>query len=1174
MSAALGFHSCLSALPGEPHLKRTLALAVSAAYIQRPPQVLRAAMSRIGSPNLAGNVIASLVAVVTLGSAGQALGLSVDQARENCRQSIGRPTFEACQQSLGGKRSDNRDKCNALASPKVTACMKAALNAANARANVAIGLGDSKKEAVNLGNALPAGFVPPPRTIADIAAILDNEKPDPATLAKFKNDAEREPEKSLSGSDLAEFYYDRTQARALLGRYVDAMADARKGLGVKGIDLELKHRLQQIFGAQQRLTGDIKGSTATYQQILREATAENKRGWTLVMGQSIIQSLLLSGDIQQAEGYLRRIQAFVTEMRTSGHPAARETYATRGRVYEAGLEASKGYLFEARGNYGDAETAYKRATDYELAWIPDLKKIDYPPPEFQVRATADSYRLKTAMMKAKQNRLAEAEVDARAALLSRLKAHGKYHAITPQYVMDLAGILLEQGRYGDAETLVRSALDIQRTIGIADDTQLNAQILSQLGAVLTFQRKKKEASEVYAQLDSAIAKWEPARREVLALNASRINALLDSGQIKEGVAAAEELVKRQSARLGEKQFDTAAARGTLAVGYVKAGRDADAIREFRSAIPVLMASTLENADGGDATINVGRSGRLQAIVEKYIELQARVGGDAVDTFSLADSIRGQQVQNALAASSARSAVKDPALVELVRREQDLSKQINAQLGALNNALSSNAREDKVVLATGAAIDKLRSDRDKARAEINAKFPSYADLVSPKPPSVEKIKASLASGEAMLSFYFGRETSFVWAVPKEGQIAFAAIPASSGEIAAKVNKLRDALEPQAAMISDIPAFDIDLGYQLYSLLLKPVEAGWKQSNSLIVVTNGALGLLPLPLLPTAPSQIKTNDDPLFASYRDVPWLARTHAVTMVPSAAALLTLRQLPPAKPSRKDLIAFGDPLFSKDQEKEAKASLQLASLNTSAATSGPASTNVTRGLPLKRRSSPKLEGVDSAELAMLPRLPDTADELKSIALALKADPTEVLNLGKDANEGKVRSMDLSGFKILAFATHGLVPGELNGLTQPALALSSPEVEGSSGDGLLTMEDILALKLDADWVILSACNTGAGEGAGAEAASGLGRAFFYAGTRALLVTNWSVHSQSARELVTDLFKRQAADARLTRGEALRQAMMALADGPGFTNEQGKTEFAYAHPLFWAPYSIIGDGGRR
>ena len=80
--------------------------------------------------------------------------------------------------------------------------------------------------------------------------------------------------------------------------------------------------------------------------------------------------------------------------------------------------------------------------------------------------------------------------------------------------------------------------------------------------------------------------------------------------------------------------------------------------------------------------------------------------------------------------------------------------------------------------------------------------------------------------------------------------------------------------------------------------------------------------------------------------------------------------------------------------------------------------------------------------------------------------------------------------------------------------------------------------------------------------------------RALLVTNWSVHSQSARELVTDMFQRQADDASLTRAEALRQAMVQLIDGKGYADEQGKTLFTYAHPLFWAPYTIIGDGGRR
>jgi CHAT domain-containing protein len=540
-----------------------------------------------------------------------------------------------------------------------------------------------------------------------------------------------------------------------------------------------------------------------------------------------------------------------------------------------------------------------------------------------------------------------------------------------------------------------------------------------------------------------------------------------------------------------------------------------------------------------------------------------------ETFALADAIRGQSVQQALAASSARAAAKDPALAELVRKEQDLSKQVNAQLGMLNNvlSLSSAERDEKGVQAINASINSLRTERNRARQEISQKFPAYADLVSPKPPGVSEIRATLVDGEAMLSFYFGQSGSFVWAVPKTGPVAFAAIKAPSGDIETKIRKLREALEPQAAMISDIPPFDLKLAYEIYSLLLKPVESGWKPAKNLIVVTNGALGLLPLSLLPTAAAEVAQEDDPLFSGYRNVPWLARTHAVTTVPSAAALRTLRQLPAGKPGRGELVGFGDPYFNKDQQAEA----ELSETKTQVADAG---SNLTRGVPLKRRSSPKLEGVDSAELGLLPRLPDTAEELKSIALALQADPSKVLYLGKNATESTVKTMNLSGFKILAFATHGLVPGELNGLTQPALALSSPSVTGEEGDGLLTMEEILGLKLDADWVVLSACNTGAGAGAGAEAASGLGRAFFYAGTRALLVTNWSVHSQSARQLVTDLFKRQANDPRLVRSEALRQSMMALVDGRGYLNAEGKAEFAYAHPLFWAPYTIIGDGGAR
>jgi CHAT domain-containing protein len=571
----------------------------------------------------------------------------------------------------------------------------------------------------------------------------------------------------------------------------------------------------------------------------------------------------------------------------------------------------------------------------------------------------------------------------------------------------------------------------------------------------------------------------------------------------------------------------------------------------------------------DTTVVAARRERLQDIVEAYIDLLARTRKDAGtdmagETFRLADAVRGQSVQRALAASSARMSVKDPALSELIRKEQDLTMQVNALLGTLNNtlALPASERDQQGVSAINATIERTRAERNGARNEIARRFPSYADLIDPKPPTLESVREALRPGEAMLSFYFGNFASFVWAVPKDGPAVFAPIGVTVGAIETKVRRLREALETQAPTLEELPAFDVALAHELYSLLLAPVEPAWKPAKSLIVVTNGALGLLPLSLLPTAPADVKKGDGPLFAGYRDVAWLARSHAVTIVPSSAALRTLRQLPPASDKREPLIGFGDPYFSAEQalqaEREEQKPIQVASLDV-------------RGLPMHRRAVVRTSAVDSAELSRLPRLPDTADELKSIAQALNLDPAKVLHLGRQANEQVVKNADLSRYRIVAFSTHGLLPGDLNGLTQPALALSAPDVAQVEGDGLLTMEQILPLKLDADWVVLSACNTAAGAQAGAEAASGLGRAFFYAGSRSLLATNWSVDSASARDLVSDVFRRQAADGTLSRSEALRQAMVALIDGPGHVAD-GNTLYTYAHPLFWAPYSLIGDGG--
>jgi CHAT domain-containing protein len=132
-------------------------------------------------------------------------------------------------------------------------------------------------------------------------------------------------------------------------------------------------------------------------------------------------------------------------------------------------------------------------------------------------------------------------------------------------------------------------------------------------------------------------------------------------------------------------------------------------------------------------------------------------------------------------------------------------------------------------------------------------------------------------------------------------------------------------------------------------------------------------------------------------------------------------------------------------------------------------------------------------------------------------------------------------------------------------------VTGEKEDGLLTMEEILRLKLNADWVVLSACNTGAGGGKGEEAVSGLGGAFFYAGARALLVSMWPVETTSGRRLVTGIFAAQEEDPSLSRAQAVRKSMLEMIDrGNLIDRGTGKIVAAYAHPFFWSPFVVVGD----
>jgi CHAT domain-containing protein len=1098
----------------------------------------------------------------------QLSALEKNQAIENCRASSGKPAYMACKQGGG-----THEACFGKARAIVQSCVRSAMIAAQPKAALfsaeklsAPLTGAGKPSAAEIASDAAASLVAPPRTISDISAILDQQKPDPVQVAKLTAAADAVAPAGLKGADLADFYYKRAQARVLIGRS-DALDDAELAVSnASSADYNNRgSRYEQLAMRLLRDAGQEKRANAL--QTKQMATFANQsKGKLFGLNFSSVLASIRSGDINKAESYAARNRSLLTEAQRW------PVFPIYGMAWQALVEDGSARIEEARGRFVQAESAYHKASILYTNSMKTYAQWESRPAEGEAERFADWTLALEGRTKIMQGRVGEGETDVRRALLSRLSKSGKFHADTAGILSVLVFVLQEQGRYQDAEQLQRQVISIYQGLGYGAETvqMVNSQLF--LAQILNLRGQYDAAARLYDQIDVWTANWEPSRRDLVSGGLARVAVMLSQGNNDNALEIAQRTFERERRRSGDKSVNTAISRGYHAVALALKGNTQESLQAFKESLPVLLSiSGSGDADSGSTA--AARESRVRFVIEGYLRLLSRnpsiVPASVIEeTFGYADVLRGQSVQRALQASSARSATKDPLLAQLVRTSQDIEKQIGAAVATLNNLLTlpASERDEQALTSTQAEIARLQANRSQALKDIARKFPSYGDLVNPPPPGPADLQKQLTGDEALLSFYFGRADSFVWVLRKEGPVQFARIDTKLGDLNAKVNKLREALEPNAPMISDIPAFDLALAYDLYATLLKPTEANWKPARNLIVVTNGALGLLPLSLLPTEPSNIDPNDDPLFSSYRKVPWLARTHAVTLVPSISALLTLRKLPVSTASRQPMIGFGDPLFSKEQAEEAAKGdrpLQVADAS-----------NVTRGMPLKRRNGPKLDGVDSMQLAQLPRLPDTAEELKSIALALQADPAKVLNLGKDASEKNVKTMNLSNFRIIAFATHGLVPGELDGLTQPALALTAPAVADSDGDGLLTMEEILALKLDADWVVLSACNTGAGTVAGAEAASGLGRAFFYAGTRALLLTNWSVHSESARELITDLFKRQADDPKLTRGVALQQAMMALVDGPGYTGADGKTEFTYAHPLFWAPYSVVGDGGAR
>ena len=827
--------------------------------------------------------------------------------------------------------------------------------------------------------------------------------------------------------------------------------------------------------------------------------------------------------------------------------------------FQARLEFARGLVDLGEGKLDPAETHLRAAIANMERMVASVKAgLDARPGVHENFLAL--YRQQLANLLNDQQRFVEAEIYARQSLQAMIDLHGPYHVTTVFRIQALTRTLVEQGRFPEARRLASVSMGIQREMKIAGvaNSYLGAQ--TQLAASRLWQADYAGALGEYRRMLQSIGEGNAnlAERWVTATMNYGV-ALLMTGDAASARRVLDVNANRAVARYGAEAFGAAMARGFRALSVARAGDTNAALAELDAIAPVLErgpAGDAASSDANGAVANRMRRVLIEEIVALYADLAAQGRGDAAEkAFRLADVARGLSVQGAIAQMSSRAGAGDPALEDAIRREQDLAQQVQATRAILADAAGASAeqRDAGVESQLRAQAAAQEAERKRLAEDIARRFPDYAQLRFPRPPTTAETQQALKPDEAMLAFFVGQRASYVWAVRPGQAPRFATVAMGEAQIADDVKALRAALDPNAATLADIPAFDTARSHKLYAALIEPVAASLAGARAIVAVPHGPLGQLPLGVLTTKQGTPRAaSGAPLFAEYRDASWLVRDYAVLQVPSASALRALRGLRAPAAGRREFAGFGDPQFSPQA-----VPAQTASAGQVA----------TRSARLVRRSAPVVETAASVHLSDLPPLPDTADEVMSVANALHADLARDVYLGPRASERGVREADLAHRRFVMFATHGLVPGDLDGLVQPALALSAPEVSGGEGDGLLTMEKILRLKLDADWVVLSACNTASGDGEGAEAISGLGRAFFYAGARALLVTSWPVETVSARTLTTDLFARQAADPKLDRATALRQSMLGLIG----TGPEG-AGFVYAHPIFWAPFLLVGDGG--
>jgi CHAT domain-containing protein len=996
--------------------------------------------------------------------------------------------------------------------------------------------------------------IAPPRSTGDITQLLDQFNLDPKIAAEQRAIVDSQPPQTQDKKDLANFYKARATAAERIGASQQFADDMQRVVQLGGAG-SINDDLFMLAYAEETTGNPVSAVEACRQALARiPASSPGKR---LVVYRLLARLFVMLGDMENAQTALNEGEVeYKAAMQHRNSALLFNTYTSlRYRL--------QGEMLKAKGRLPDAERMFRGAVEVSPRAAAEAAALraqygDVVPVDETMQTIGNLSSLELADVLAKQGRLFDAEMVARDALINSIRSNGKYSFHTGMLIEKFSLVLLGQGRYVETERMVRAGIDIYQRIGVPKDSIWLSKLRTLLGSALLAQNRSAEALVEFEAMRAALAAIPAVQARLAAGTIDWSLALLNTGKPDDALMMLNRLIPASQQWLGDRHFDTAELIGVRGMALAAKGDRAAALDSYRSVLPVLLNAAITPGDEPSPL----RTQRLRLILEAAMSLLGQIRGTpleksagidaASEAFRLTDALSSQKTQSAVAASALRAAANDPAIGREIRKEQDLKQETASLHRILRDLMSAPAAQQlpKVIAGMKKRVEGIKGERATLQMDIEKRFPAYANLIRPQPPSLTEARAVLKSGEALINIFSTDTETFLWSFTKDGPVVFTNVKLGRAELAHRVKALRKALDPgDIDITTGIPDFDLDTAYRLYADLLVPVGAGWKGAANLLVVTNGALGQLPLTTLPTAKVTVKSDPKLPYAHFKNVPWLIRQAAFTQLPSVNALVALRKLPAASVQRSAFIGFGDPQFTDSP-------IQIAS-----------NTRRLRNLSVSRPSQAEVEQakpVEWMDYAKIPPLPDTRDEILALAQALKADPANDVLLGSQASRANVKKLDLSKRRVVAFATHGLLAGDFPGVSEPSLALANP---GGGQHGLLTLEDIMGLKLDADWVVLSACNTAGGDGQGVDALSGLGRGFFYAGSRALLVTHWPVESASARLLVTGLFERQAADAKLSRAEALRQSMLAL-----MQQRSKDANFAYAHPLFWAPYALVGEGG--